>query len=182
MKSDWQDEYLQYLQSPEWETRRQARFSLDGNKCVCCGRPMDLQCHHLNYRNFKHEDVCNDLVTLCKYCHEDIEDRKHKYNWDVREQLVYIFIKKYKEKDVLFGGKENLNVYTNIEKYWKELFQQLHRTESVNYKLEIQNFFARKKEAFIKESKAKGATADWLRSRGMSEGMIHKYYYSKEDK
>lgn len=175
-------DYKEYLESPEWEIKRQARFKLDNYKCVCCGRPMDLHCHHLTYRNFKREDILNDLVTVCKYCHADLEERKHEYDWTIKNQLVYIFLKNYKTKDVLYGGTENLNVYDNIEKYMNELITKLHRTEHISYKTEIQNFFARKKEKFIKQQKAIGATADYLRSRGISDGQLRKYYYSKEDK
>jgi len=174
--------YEMYMQSPRWQMVRQTRFALDNYKCVCCGRPMDLECHHLSYRNLGHEDILNDLVTLCKLCHEDIEQRKKDNDWGIKNQLVYIFIRNYKGKDVLYGGKENLNVYATIEKYWEEMVNNLHRTEIISYKTEIQNFFARKKEAFIKDCKNKNIPADYLRSKGISEGQIHKYYYSKEGK
>ena len=173
-------EYTEYLNSRAWKIKRSARFKLDNEKCVCCGRPLDLQCHHLTYENYPDEDILNDLVTLCKYCHEDIEKRKHKNHWSVSEQLAYIFIKKYLHKDVLFGGKENLNTYSVIEKYWDEMCKELYVTKRHSYKSRIQNYFARRKEAFIKDQKAKGATAEYLRSRGITENMINKYFY-KED-
>ena len=37
---------------------------------------MDLQVHHLNYDHVGNEDVYNDLITLCKYCHQSIEEQK----------------------------------------------------------------------------------------------------------
>ena len=49
---------------------------MDGFKCARCGYPKALQVHHLNYNNIYHEDVANDLITLCKKCHEKIEDEK----------------------------------------------------------------------------------------------------------
>lgn len=68
--------YIEYLKSPEWQGKRIARLKMDGFQCAICGYKSALQVHHLNYNNIYHEDVANDLITLCKKCHERIEKEK----------------------------------------------------------------------------------------------------------
>lgn len=68
--------YIDYLKSPEWQRKRAERLRMDGYKCARCGFPRALTVHHINYNNIYHEDVANDLITLCKKCHEKIEDEK----------------------------------------------------------------------------------------------------------
>jgi len=68
--------YIDYLKSPEWQRKRTERLRMDGYKCAMCGFPRALTVHHINYNNIYHEDVANDLITLCKKCHEKIEDEK----------------------------------------------------------------------------------------------------------
>lgn len=68
--------YIEYLKSPEWQRKRNERLRMDGYKCARCGFPRALTVHHINYNNIYHEDVANDLITLCKKCHEKIEDEK----------------------------------------------------------------------------------------------------------
>lgn len=174
--------YDNYIHSITWEVVRQMRFDLDGNKCVICGRPMDLQCHHLTYDRFRHEDIHYDLITLCKNCHEEIEERKHERGWRVTEQLSYIFIRKYYKKDSIFGGKENLCNLDTIKKYFAEMLKELHMPGQHFRTTDVQHFFRDKRIEFIKAEKAIGAPVDYLRAKGISEHMINKYYYSKEDK
>lgn len=67
--------YDDYISSSEWGSIRDKRKKIDGDRCFLCGATnKPLQCHHLTYQNLGHEDVNNDLVTLCKPCHEIITD------------------------------------------------------------------------------------------------------------
>ena len=61
--------YNDSLQSQHWKDVRNQRLLLDGNKCCVCGNEERLNVHHVSYKNLGHENVENDLVTLCKYCH-----------------------------------------------------------------------------------------------------------------
>jgi len=178
--------YEMYMQSPRWQMVRQTRFALDNYKCVCCGRPMDLECHHLTYMHFMHENIFHDLVTLCKYCHKEIEALKKTTTWGPYQQFIFLFIQKFKSKDIAFGGSENLCKPETIRKYWTILHQDLHwdmhRGLRIDRIVEIRDYFGQMKAARIKAEKERGAPADYLRSKGFSEHMISKYYYSKEDK
>jgi hypothetical protein len=53
-------------------------LAIDNFTCQRCGSKQDVQVHHLTYENFGDEDVYNDLITLCKRCHEDVEREKEK--------------------------------------------------------------------------------------------------------
>lgn len=78
-------QYRDYLDSPQWEYKRQQRFGIDGYRCVMCGRHEhevgSLDVHHVTYRNFTHENVLTDLCTLCRPCHDKI----HNY-WNRRRR------------------------------------------------------------------------------------------------
>lgn len=63
-------EYQNYLNSPQWNEKRNKRLQIDGCKCAICGNAgQHLNVHHITYRNIMHEDVENDLITLCRPCH-----------------------------------------------------------------------------------------------------------------
>ena len=61
-------QYLSYINSPAWQTRRQRALERAGHRCQVCGRTSRLQVHHVTYRNLGHEaDI--DLTALCWECH-----------------------------------------------------------------------------------------------------------------
>jgi 5-methylcytosine-specific restriction endonuclease McrA len=63
-----QERHREYLETPEWKAKRDARMNLDEGKCVDCGMP--AQCvHHLHYQTWRRESVEADLVSLCHDCH-----------------------------------------------------------------------------------------------------------------
>ena len=71
------EEYKKYMKSKEWQTKKKERIAID-NGCCMCKRPLDkirsVQVHHITYKNLGHEDVLNDLVTLCGSCHKKIHN------------------------------------------------------------------------------------------------------------
>lgn len=71
------EEYLAYIQSPEWFEKRKCRLELDNWTCFVCElRPDDccLNAHHLTYEHIGNEPL-DDLITLCIKCHEAIHKR-----------------------------------------------------------------------------------------------------------
>lgn len=63
--------YDEYLLSKEWKEKRDACFALKGKMCQFCGSIKKLHIHHATYKNFKNEDVENDLYVLCIKCHDE---------------------------------------------------------------------------------------------------------------
>ena len=89
-------EYKMYMNSVLWTKKRNERIRIDKGKCAVCGSSHDLNVHHLTYRNFMHEDVDQDLITLCRPCHimlhrikdqsaEQYQEYKEEKNARIRE-------------------------------------------------------------------------------------------------
>ena len=71
--------YSDLLKSPKWQKKRLDIMNRDKFTCVKCGdNETELHVHHLQYINGNKpwEYDNNDLVTLCKNCHELIETTK----------------------------------------------------------------------------------------------------------
>lgn len=65
-------DYTSYLASEEWQAKRLARQTLDGNRCRICNSNEQLEVHHRSYKRIFNEDVDDDLTTLCYRCHEAV--------------------------------------------------------------------------------------------------------------
>jgi len=64
--------YRAYLFTPEWKAIRKQVIARDGGKCQACARTQRLNVHHLTYAHiFEEAGHLEDLVTLCRTCHED---------------------------------------------------------------------------------------------------------------
>lgn len=73
--------YKDFLETTYWRAIAYHVKIRDGKKCTKCGSKNDLHVHHLTYENHGDElHHMDDLVTLCKTCHEGThnEDRIHK--------------------------------------------------------------------------------------------------------
>ena len=80
--SGWitRNQYQAYLESDQWKAIATNRLQIDNFICQYCGSSVvskknDWHCpniHHFHYRNIMHENVYDDLVTLCKVCHTNL--------------------------------------------------------------------------------------------------------------
>lgn len=62
--------YHEYLQSKLWKEIREVAYLLHGKICKDCQCEVNLQIHHLKYPLvFGEEDILDDLIVLCKQCH-----------------------------------------------------------------------------------------------------------------
>lgn len=67
----------------DWDSRRQLVFLSDGYECRHCGEKggqfgaAELECHHIIPKRMNGSDQPENLVTLCRQCHEEVhrEDR-----------------------------------------------------------------------------------------------------------
>lgn len=67
--------YYAQRQTPEWARMREAVFDRDGHKCRICGCRNDLEPHHIRYTDILNQD---NVVTLCRKCHQIVTDAVHK--------------------------------------------------------------------------------------------------------
>lgn len=65
-------EYERYIHSPAWRNKAECRLEIDGHICQVCGKDAS-DVHHLTYDRFGHEYM-NDLVSLCRDCHDKAEE------------------------------------------------------------------------------------------------------------
>lgn len=68
--------YSEYLQTPEWRVKRHAAIKRANYKCQKCRYQYWLEVHHLTYERRGHE-LPNDLMVLCRKCHEKEHGVKH---------------------------------------------------------------------------------------------------------
>lgn len=69
-------EYNLFLQSDYWKQVREWVLQRDNNTCKSCGATKYLQVHHLTYEHHGREhEYLEDLVTVCRGCHERIHNR-----------------------------------------------------------------------------------------------------------
>lgn len=69
--------YQEYLSSKKWQALRKQVLKRDNYSCQLCTSKDDLQIHHKTYVRFGFENL-DDLITLCKKCHEKHHDEKIK--------------------------------------------------------------------------------------------------------
>lgn len=80
--------YNKYISSQEWRDKANLAKERDGYQCRTCTSTQDLEVHHRTYERFRHEDL-DDLITLCKACHDAITSSIRFRRYDSREIRVY---------------------------------------------------------------------------------------------
>lgn len=81
--SDEKKQHVKELVSPKWKKKREEVFERYGKQCVECGSTKNIQVHHLIYRKGHHlwEYNVDELIPLCKKCHQKIHDDKtHRFH------------------------------------------------------------------------------------------------------
>jgi len=75
--------YHEYIKSDTWKRTCKAKLKSVGYKCEMCGSAMNLNVHHITYKNLGHEEL-DDLLVVCKNCHKKLhaEDLKRKEKTD----------------------------------------------------------------------------------------------------
>lgn len=64
--------YAKFLKTSYWKKVRLLVFKRDGFKCVICGSTENINVHHSTYKHhFDELNHLDDLITLCKNCHNE---------------------------------------------------------------------------------------------------------------
>lgn len=70
------EKYKKHIASPYWKAVRSLVLIRDKRKCKKCGATKLLHVHHLSYKHMGKEHLhMEDLITLCKTCHEKEHDK-----------------------------------------------------------------------------------------------------------
>ena len=193
-------DYYDYLMSVEWQKKRTERLRIDNFECQKCGRPMDLQVHHLNYDRIGNENVYTDLITLCKYCHKKIEDQKSEYkenqksayresittysnyreDWKADRRLELHFCREYEDQDYSKGGRLNLTNREVIKAEWEKWPLKKRMKDPDLRVTTIINYFRTLRIRLIISMQDAGASPDEIMARGISRNMVYKYFSNRE--
>lgn len=89
--------YLEKLKDPRWQRKRLEVMGRDNFQCQSCRSKEDtLNVHHKIYKKGREpwEYESNLLVTLCRFCHEEMEIAKARLNQAISgfdpQQLHYL--------------------------------------------------------------------------------------------
>lgn len=66
--------YQAYLQTPEWQAKRDQALDKAGHRCQLCNSNDSLNVHHRTYERRGNEEL-SDLTVLCRACHSLFHDR-----------------------------------------------------------------------------------------------------------
>lgn len=183
-------EYEQYLRSSEWQQKRSQRLKIDNFRCQKCGSPIDVQVHHLNYNSIFNEDVYRDLITLCKKCHQKVEQDKTEwmtYQSEQRERQYQQNRKNWKDYNLEFchayesldlsnGGDLNLTNLDTITQAFSEWLDEMHYAKVRPGYTIIRDYFRDIRIKKILRMEKAGAPPEAIMAKGISRAMVTKYY------
>lgn len=151
-------DYDTYINSPEWEARKQAfrRDHPEKNQCLLCGDKYNLNIHHVTYANLCNERD-NDLECLCKDCHTKLHDAVDKVN---SGENIYIALRQL-SKEVVGVPSENVKRAAYV-------FMKTSQRR-MNYKLLMDYIAVRTKAPAIFEDKATAQIYDMTRAERIEE-------------
>ena len=185
--------YNEYLRSETWQKLRSKRLKIDGYKCQRCGKPFDLQVHHLYYPiELGTEDPYRDLITLCDGCHEFVEQQKTNYKnvmhrrqeaqkteWRLKRErdlgLIRYAINHLAENDlsnVGVGNRDYCRIDTIIEDFGP-IFE--NENLDIGYISRVQGYFRNRRYEIILKKLEEGLSPWQIRCvTRFSQAMINK--------
>ncbi len=88
--------YTEKLKDPRWQKKRLEILERDNWACKkCFDKKTTLHVHHKKYNGNPWDSDDNDLITLCKNCHEFIENEKatnmdiFKFSWEDGSVIMF---------------------------------------------------------------------------------------------
>ncbi|MDP8900288.1 MAG: hypothetical protein M3N33_03920 [Actinomycetota bacterium] len=68
--------YMEYLRTPHWKRKREAKVRAAGHRCQLCNRgSVTLNVHHRTYERLG-EELDGDLTVLCRECHSVFHEQR----------------------------------------------------------------------------------------------------------
>lgn len=172
--------YREYLQSDHWKRKRDTRLIID-KKCQICGRPFDLQVHHMTYENLPYERN-TDLITLCDYCHRSVEKMKNYASQSsfsiVRKLIIKQFIKEYLDRDYSHKGDLDLCQTETIKRLlYPYITEHGLSADYCGGTKEVNDYFRNRRYEIILEMMESGAEpSDIFRYYKFSQSMVYKVF------
>ena len=96
--------YRSYIHSKRWARKRRFYFSAFPKLCASCSSKDDLQLHHITYQRLGCERP-EDLIMLCKECHEDFHEFIGITKRDmIKETAAFLEMQRYERETALMLG------------------------------------------------------------------------------
>lgn len=139
------NKYQKYLKSKKWNDIKQLVFKRDKYTCQgCLTETKNLQAHHLIYDRIYNE-MCFDLITLCRKCHCNIHDM----------DSVDDYLEKYKiNSDEIVHRLDGSVVVGYRYEYYKEIvnFMKIMKLNKITnyYAFQYTNIFSISTRAYSK--------------------------------
>ena len=70
-KDTWNRNYARYLETSDWQIKRQQVLKRDNYICQGCLTNKATEVHHLTYDNVT-DELLFQLVSVCRSCHDKI--------------------------------------------------------------------------------------------------------------
>lgn len=116
--------YKRYLASREWGFRKEAIRERSNNRCEHCRWFPMTEVHHLSYEHIGHEPF-DELLAVCRYCHEYLSGRVHV---DLRDVIDWWYILQFLKPEELKERMSNFWLDRVYEKYGCEYLERLEET------------------------------------------------------
>lgn len=87
--------YRTWINSDDWKRIRKKKLIEEALQCEICGSAKNLAVHHITYEHLLEEDKhMDDLIVLCKNCHEkahehDIREKRERIEQEERKKRRY---------------------------------------------------------------------------------------------
>lgn len=136
----FEEEYAEYIRSPQWRRKAEAALARAGYCCQRCGLSQysrRLEVHHLTYERFRAERPA-DLVVLCHECHEQADEERV-------EQVAQVAYNRYKHGPLARGFAEFMRrgarrydwqrglTRAEIRHSWACFLDEIYRERGVRY-------------------------------------------------
>lgn len=99
--------YSEKLKDPRWQKKRLEILNRDEFECRCCfNNTEELHVHHIKYSSDPWDSVDEDLITLCKGCHIEVEKAKK-----IFKQAESFFLNELKPKNFIETARIVRTIY-----------------------------------------------------------------------
>ncbi len=151
---DLSPEYNKYIRSRLWKRQRKEALIFHGNICLGCHTDKELHVHHLRYGHFTDLTV-NDLLPLCKRCHESTHNSYILNNElsvckTIIEEKITIIKYLNNKFGILFSFSE---AQSSLERFIKQKQEASSVRNKKNFS--IRNFYCNLKTPQIRSPKPK---------------------------
>lgn len=137
-------DYQKYLKSEYWQGIREQVYECDSHRCRLCNSEKDLHVHHRTYE-FLEDEKLEELITLCKRCHNIFHKANPQLNYS-----TYIQHKEWEEQrrqeekeiiDIWFYLSDNRDKFDELKiRLINEKYIRCSEFKKIIKKLNIKKF------------------------------------------